>query len=260
MADKFVDKIYTNWYDYCGDIVKRGDLSSFKVHPNIEYMTEHNILQQFAKEWFGQIAFKLQNLGIISMEIIYNAIKKNEVYGGSLKNITIENTLECNSNSIKYVNMALEVILDFKQRGLNKIKMIEVGGGYGGFSLILHELVKSFDIELEEYIMIDLDNVVELQKMYLEANNITTSLTYVKAHNVESLKLEGDYYFFSSYSLSEIPREIRHKYYDCLFKNVLGGIIYWNIQDIDLLGFNFVAYLEKPTTGIYNRIVKFNRP
>ena len=251
-------QIYDVWENYCAKILESGDLSTFKKHPHIEYMTEHNNLERYAPEWLQQINDKIQKLDI-DKNIVLTALRKNEKYGGSTKSITIED-FKVHANSIKYANIALELIIDWNKKELNNVNLIEIGGGYGGFSLILNEILKGLNRDIiSEYILIDLKNVINLQQKYLELNNVKCNFRFINGEDVQKLKLNDRYYLFSSYSLSEIPKEVRHFYYEKLFNNVDNGLLYWNTEHIDLLGYKLDIKNEKPSTGFYNKIVYFNK-
>jgi hypothetical protein len=83
------------------------------------------------------------------------------------------------------------------------------------------------DIKYDKYILIDLPNIINYQKQYLEVNKMNNKCIFVTTEEYNNMDKSNDIFFFSSYSLSEISKEYRDLYYK-LFNNVNGGIIVWN--------------------------------
>lgn len=250
------DTIYSRWQLYCKKILETNKINDFKNHPDIEYMLEHNNLVYYGQTFLQNILTSSKD--ILSIDTINNILSRNEFIGNSNKNVFRNDIIPCHGSSLRYLYMSL-LFLNFI-KDLNNIKIIEIGGGYGGFSSVFIELSKICGLNISEYILIDIDHVIDLQKEYHNNNNVGFNFKYINFKNISSLDLKSeDYILFSSYSLSEVSPSVRKQYYDTIFNNIRYGMIFWNTIDIDLdlTKFNYTEEEEIPKTGPYNRIIYF---
>jgi hypothetical protein len=259
---------YSTWQKYCYKILETStELSSFKQDPSIQYMTEHDELTRFVMDWSKEIQ-RIQKEHGISDYLMMDLIHRNERIGDSKKNVNYSG-LQCNANTVKYCLFALQVYDYLHRNELTNTCIIEIGGGYGGFMLVLNYLLRYMNFPVKEYRMIDIPGVIHLQQRYLEENGIR-GIQYVSAlpdpdnrlPSIQTLRLSKNekYFLFSSYSLSELSKEARQLYYENLFSHINHGFLYWNIPEIDI-PFDFTVHTleEIPRTGENNRIVQFYR-
>jgi hypothetical protein len=246
--------IYKQWSDYCKCIVQTNSLYNFKNHPDILYMTEHSNLYTFANDWITYITF-IMNKYNIQNEFIEKTIKLNEIYGNSVKDCTFLN-IKCSANTIKYIYMAMLLLDNLLLKNINNIDFVEIGGGYGGFAVITYTVLKHMNIKLNKYILIDLSDVIDLQKLYI-TNIINDNIfEFVNFNDIDNIKINNGF-VFSSYCLSEMPVECRQKYYNTVFNNIKNGIFFWNTLVIDINKdiYKLEMYEEYPRTGPNNNII-----
>lgn len=130
----------------------------------------------------GGKAILLDNLG---------KFKENEIYGNPiLRNYKLTGPIV--PSTLRYVNTYLEIKKLIKD---NKIKrIVEVGGGYGGFCKTM-SVLEDFD----EYILVDLPPAVELCRKYLDHfDNIKNKITYIPCDDIRSLETITDVDLFIS--------------------------------------------------------------
>jgi hypothetical protein len=239
---------YYNYYNY----LENCDIYSFKQNDNIQYMTEHlgeNFLN-FGKEWHN----KIKELNMIDDNILIKLLNLNDKIGNPLK-YDIYNIL-CSPNSLKYVYFGLLNIKHILNKNLNNFNIIEIGGGYGGQCIILLELLKKFNININKYILIDLDSVNKFQKKYIEINGFYDKCIFVPYEEYKNYLFDYNNYLFSSYSLSEISDNIRIDYYNNILKYIISGFIVWNNNIIDF-PLNYIIEDEIPQTSSNNKFLYF---
>ena len=254
------ERTYGTWQSYCLEVLREDRLDSFKPDPRIEYMTEHDSLTTYVTGWASGIK-ALQKKYNISDYLILDLIYQNERVGGAKKNTNYMGLL-CNANSVKYCLFALQTYdLLRKEDWEGGVSIIETGGGYGGYMLILWTLLRYVGFPAKEYIMIDIDGVIQLQEAYLKRNGIT-GVQFIPFHRLHQYRWNPNqrHFLFSSYSLSEVPPHVRKEYYERLFPFVFHGMLYWNNPEIDLPDcFSWHWEEEVPETGPHNKIVYFRR-
>ena len=135
---------------------------------------------------------------------------------------------------------------------LNDLKLVELGGGYGGLCLCLNLFAET----KLNYTIIDLKYVGELQKKYLEMNN--TSVNCLEPYG-ESLE-GNDYFLISNYCFAEIDLSHQIQYIKLLFPKVSYGFITWN-EFLDPYDFGFDCNIidEYPQTGAKNKYIYFKK-
>jgi hypothetical protein len=239
---------YSNFYNYMKDC----DIHSFKQNENLNYMTEHigNYWVSFAHSWYNEIF----NLNMIDINYLIYLLNLNDKIGNPLL-YNINNIL-CSPNSLKYVYFGLLTIKHILNKKLNNFNIIEIGGGYGGQCIILQDLLNKFNINYDKYIIIDLDNVNNFQKKYIQINNMSSKCEFINYEKYKEYKFNNNNFLFSSYALSEISSYARQDYYDNLLKYIINGFIVWNNITIDF-PLNFNIEEEKPLTSTQNKFIYF---
>ena len=109
--------------------------------------------------------------------------------------------------------------------------MVEVGGGYGAQSVFLFELSHLFDITIDKYEILDLLEVNNLQKHYINLCEATTRSKYnIEAFIIDEYNYENENYFISNYALGELTKEWQDLYIDNVVSKITHGYICWNFS------------------------------
>lgn len=90
-----------------------------------------------------------------------------------------------------------------------------------------------FGITIKRYHCIDLENILDLQKLYLQNFNFNFEVQFHDAKNFGSDIEQQGLFLISNYCIGEISKEYCDKYIDVLFKNVSHGFITWNTLTIN---------------------------
>ena len=241
--------IYINYSNYIKEICDNNDLKDFKSNENYISILEHT-----TKE-LGEEYIKL---------LINNAkLRVKEIVGFSLLNDKIGNPNKDNyffgnfsSSNFRYLYHSYLILKYLKKLNLNKIKIVEIGGGYGGLCLSINYLKNNFNIDIEKYYIIDLEQPIRLQKKYLDLHNINNTEFIDSSSFGENIK-DSDLFLISNYAFSEISDDLQKKYINLLFPKVKNGFMCWNSIDLYNFGFDYISEEENPLTYHNNKYVYF---
>ena len=206
--------------------LEKVDVTNFKRNQSgFNYAVEHSICDamcDLGRSWLQGI----KDTNMLTLEQINKLLELNDKIGNGYKTDKISNEIqECNPNSLKYIYMGLLVI---KQLKLNKFNdFVEIGGGYGGQCLILLKLFELFDIDIKNYILIDLDNVSRFQEKYLTAHGVNSKCKFLTYGEYSEYDWDSNNYLFSCYSFNEVMPKVRQNYYDNLFPYISHGSFIW---------------------------------
>lgn len=155
--------------------------------------------------------------------------------------------------TLRYVATGIDIIQYAKKCRLSEVDIVEIGGGYGGQCKILYDLCETMPLKIKSYTIIDLPEVVGLQKKYLDCLGYTD----VKFQSFEQITPNVRYdLLISNYALGEFTKEIQDYY----IKNVVQFCDYyyiiWNLTDINEYFANSTITPEIPQTGTVNKLIR----
>jgi len=246
-----MNTVYIKWNNISKKIVNN-EIISWKKHIDVIYMLEHT------NEIFGKIYLELLKKDFM-IDFIKDIIFENDKYGDPEKYYFIEDNFEASPSSLRYLYQANEILKLIKSKNLKDLKIVEIGGGYGGLCLITHLLFKKFNINIDKYVIYDLKEIQNLQKYYLNNFNYIENIVWNDSNTFgEDLK-DDNYILVSNYALSEIDIEYRLKYLKNLLPKVSSSFMIWNSDNIKGLEsvLNIKQDIEYPQTGLCNTIITF---
>jgi|UniRef100_A0A6C0IRV2 putative sugar O-methyltransferase len=182
----------------------------------------------------------------IENDIIGNPVLHD--FAAQLKSTVELNTYNISPTTIRYVAFGLQILNYIQSKNKTKLSIVEVGGGYGGQCKILFDICDCFGIEIDNYTIIDLDNVSKLQRKYLDklcVQNVTT-LPYTNC-----LSDLDDHYdlFISNYALGEFTTETQNFYIQNVLNKCDNYFITWNTFPINPNLKDYSSSEEVPQTG-----------
>jgi hypothetical protein len=125
--------------------------------------------------------------------------------------------------TFRYMKVASDLKKHFGT--LNNMRIVEIGGGYGGQCLVLSKI-----FSLGSYTIVDLPGPLELAKKYLESHGIT-NVHYVSADEVSNMAPYD--LFLSNYALTECKKEFQDEYLEKVLRAGARGYLtcnYWNSE------------------------------
>ena len=157
--------------------------------------------------------------------------------------------------TIRYIVTGLD-ILEYAEQNSNKsLKIVEIGGGYGGQCKVLHDLCKLFKIEIESYTICDLREAGLLQKKFLGKVNIDAKFIVYDDVKDKKVSFENVDLLISNYCLGEITKDIQDVYINAIEKYSQMAYFLWNSKDVNQKLNNYSRIVEIPQTGTCNVII-----
>jgi len=243
--------LYDRYHNFVQQILNKNDgdgITTFKRHPDYRYMLEHVSPDQ-GQLYLNIIFSKFPN---ITMEMIMSFCKLNDSIGSPKMSEYIFGY--ASPTSIRYILHTLLILeyIELLNLKICNLKLIELGGGYGGLCLCMNYFSK---IKLN-YTIIDLKYIGQLQKKYLEMNEINVNCLEPFGESLEG----DDYFLISNYCFAEINITLQEKYIELLFPKVSYGFITWN-EYLDPYDFGFDCNIidEFPQTGEKNKYIYFKK-
>ena len=135
--------------------------------------------------------------------------------------------LKCSPTSLRYFYHALLILRHIKTTECNNI--VEIGGGYGGLCLAINFLLKFFDININNYHIIDLAEPIKLIEKYLNYNKSIMKINniYHDSASFGSDIEDKNLFMISNYCYTEIDRELNNNYNKNLLHKINNGFIVW---------------------------------
>jgi len=178
------------------------------------------------------------------------------------------NGVKLSAVTLRYIFYASKVLENIKKVNLNKI--VEIGGGYGGFASILDCIAKHQMFSIENYYIYDLPKVQLFQKKYLnqcltDGTSGILNINFMDCYNLDKSNVDN-FYCVSFYALGEFDRDTKNNYIDKIVSKAKNGLILWNphdYRDIDgekkIIEYHSNAkfFAEYPLTSNFNLEIIF---
>jgi hypothetical protein len=240
---------YSEYEQFIKGVVDKNDISSFKTNPIYRCILEHVSPEQ-GVQYYNLIReeFHLEDNIIRSFCQINDSLGNPELSSFSFGS--------CSPSSLRYVYLSNLILTHMKKLEKQSVTLTEVGGGYGGLCLAIHYFSKYYNITIEKYNLIDLEQVIRLQKLYLDSFAIQ-NVEYHDASTFGTNIKDKDMYLIATYSFSEIREAYRYMYISELFPKVSHGFMVWNTEVITDFGMPYTVEKERPLTGPLNRFLYF---
>lgn len=241
---------YSPYSNYVESIIQSGNLTSFKSHPNYNYMLEH-----VSKIQGDKYLYFIKSMTNITEDEIKQFCMINDSLGNPVRSDF--GLVVASPSSLRYILHSYLIIKHILSLNLPSIDIVEIGGGYGGLSLAIHHFSEKYGIKINSYTIIDLPSITKLQDMYLNSVAPSLKVNFVDATSFGEGITKQNNFLVSNYCFSEISGDFQKKYIDTLFPKVSHGFMAWNMIPTYYFGFEFKEELEYPKTGDYNRYVYF---
>jgi hypothetical protein len=240
---------YTEYQANIYKILESRDLSDFKQAPGIRYVYEH-LSSDYGNAYLDWIEHDTD----LSSETIMAFCKENDRIGSPTK---IETSIgHVSATSLRYLYHA-HIILSHFRKFAEPIHIVEIGGGYGGLCLAISYLCRYYKLDIQSYTIIDLDEAIQLQKLYLENHTIQFPVEFVLADTYGEGIPRKDMMLISNYCFSEISLDKQKNYVDKLFQKVAHGFMVWNFIEVYEFGFPMKVEMERPCFQDRNKFIFF---
>lgn len=194
-----------NYVDFCNKILENEELFS-KFKSNYEYnsILEH-VDQKLGEEYFNYIKEVGEKIYLDN----FDKFVENDLIGCP-RQYYYEGK-KISPTTLRYIKNALDLSAICNQEKISKI--VEIGGGYGGLCKTLSVLC-----DYDEYINIDLPDIVKFQKKYLSNfSKLQSKTKFIPCNELDDI-FDIDI-LISNYCLSELNFEKQLEYYKKVIKN-----------------------------------------
>lgn len=243
--------LYKSYEHYIEQIIQSGSLASFKSNPAYTEILEH-VSPEYGFAYLTLIKEKFQ----ISEVLIQMFGVLNDSIGSPTK-VSYSETLSISPTSLRYICHALLILEWMNTNGIKTPRVVEVGCGYGGLICALNFFSSYAGIKIQDYICIDLDAPLRLQKLYLEKVKVDFPVFFQSASTFGRDVEGNDLFLISNYCFSEIDPAFQDEYRKNLFPKCIHGFLTWNHIDVYDIGKSINVTPEIPLTGRNNKYVRF---
>ena len=215
----YMGEQYVRWDNYAAFIADKA-LQSWKTHPHVSYMLEH--------EWDSAAKIYIDYLlPFLTVEQIQNMASVNDTYGvAEVKNIS---DITTSSSSIRYIRHAYDICDHIRSKSLQDVSLIEIGGGYGGLALTTFQMADILGIRIKKYSIFDLPGASKLQKYYLSLHGMESKVEWGDPNTYGATCDPSETnVLVSCYSLSEIADKYRAQYLETLLPRIKAAFFVWN--------------------------------
>lgn len=199
-----IDQEVANGYiEACIDAASDESFSNFKKDSRYRY-----ILEGGSRETFDYFLNKIKTLP--NKDLFFDNLevfRKNDLYGNP-DLYDDDEVGEFSLTTLKYAYNALEIIDFLKDQSPRKI--VEIGGGYGGLSVILSGL-----LDFETYTLIDLPETCKLVDRYISNyENLNDRISSLSCFEIGNFNFENTDLTIAINSLSECNLDFQLKYFN----------------------------------------------
>lgn len=239
-----IDDTYLGFSDNLKDI--DGVYLTFKGQPFFKDILEH-LSVQFGLEYKKLIETEFSRY----TDEFVNLVNINDSIGNPSKSVMDD--LYISPSNMRYIYHSLLIESKIKTWfNVKEVKIVEIGGGYGGLCYYIKNILKNYDIN---YTIIDLPNIINLQSKFL--NDVQVDSRLISCFDTTNINETFDL-VISNYCLSEISMENRLYYLDNLVNKCKREFYVWNSRSFQGLNLNkYHIEDERPQTNYeqYNKYI-----
>lgn len=245
-----INLIYKKYTDYIKMICDTNNIDNFKNNSDYRQILEH-VNKKQGLSYLNLI----RNEESIDDDDIIKFCQLNDKIGNPIKESF--GNIHTSPSSLRYIYHSILILKYLKKLDMKENDLIELGGGYGGLYLALKYFSNIYNVEINSYTIIDLEQPSRLQKLYHNLHKID-DISYINALTFGQSINKKDCFLISNYAFSEISINNQKEYIKNLFPKVIHGFMCWNM--IEIYDFGFVLNIENeiPNTGDkFNKYVYF---
>lgn len=231
VKDELKDKRYDGFSKLCS-MINEENIHYFRNNGYFKLMVE-NVSLHFSNEYYRIIKEKYSSL---FSKIDWKKLETLSNIGSPqrLQYSFNNNTYSYNPKILCYMLFTLDILTHIKNNtNLQKLNIVEIGGGYGFQAIILYELASLFDLEVEKYTVVDLKDVCNLQNTFVKECNKINNEKYKTFQSLDYDNYTHDTnsnFFVSNYALGEFNKNWQNIYIRNIISKINNGYICWNFS------------------------------
>ncbi len=202
---------------------------TFKSSPGYRQVLEHVSPEQGAAflEWAFLADVEQLSGGLVrGLAALNDSVGQPVRHGSALGRFSPSNW--------RYLCHALKVWQHIDTLGLDRVDIIEIGGGYGGLALYVRGLASLFSTPVRAYYLVDLPEVAILQHQVAQALNVSVFPLDGLDPDLFTVFQERPsqrQFLVSAYAFSEFDQETRDWYAERVIRYCDHGLMVWNFPD-----------------------------
>jgi len=208
--------------------------NKFKTIPEYVRVLEH------VDRLHGDLYFNMIKRDNPQLLEYFDKFKENDKYGTA--NILKFDEFDISPSTLRYVKVLSDLITIFGD--LNNFKIAEIGGGYGGQCKIINDY-----FNIKDYHLIDLYEVNELSKKYLDKLNVEN----IRISTYDKLKIEKYDLIISNFAYSELHTDLQNHYKKMIVNGSKNGYMICNF----IIGRSFPTYTKNKLLSLKNNIKSY---
>jgi len=195
-------------------------------------------------------------------QLDWEVLHKNDCIGNPHTH-NYENFLTCpnpnfSPSNFRYVHTGLRILQYLKEGNLSSPRIVEIGGGYGGQLYIINALSKHFDINIEQWFLIDLKTIALHQEKYLKDMGVNNFECCSFEDIRDGVKeCESHDLLVSNYALAEVSKDIQDMYIEKVAPKCSNYFVIWNTPQIHpyFSSPRFTHSSEGVSSGPHNKLI-----
>lgn len=240
---------YEKYKNICVSAVNDDTIfENFRSHPEYVGILEH-VSYESGIEYLEHSS-KVNKLTLDSKTI--DIIKKID-YHGNPKRFNFPKIGNISPTILRYFSVIGDI--DRLYGNLNGKKIVEIGAGYGGQSMMINLMY-----DVKQYIIVDLPEVIDLIQKFLKKNDM--NMKKYKFYTLDNLPNINSDFLISNYAFSECYKSIQDIYIEKIVNNsknfymvvnfISDTLVYNKEELLNKLTGNIKVFPETPSTTTTN--------
>ncbi len=206
---------------------------TFKSDPRYRLVLEH-VTRREGLDFLYQIQAEHPTEWPAVLELLPDIVRDTERYGKPAVEPFDVLGFPCSPSNFRYLSQALRLWTHAVRCGMQRMHVVEIGGGYGALALYVHRLANLFPVSLDRYTIIDLPEATHIQAR--TAKELHVPLHVANGLNAQSIEAaivasDASRFLFSAYAFSEFDADTRAWYEELVVRHCEHGLLVWNFHD-----------------------------
>lgn len=210
---------------------------TFKHDPRYQRILEH-VTRAQGEEFLAEAEAAAGTRWPVIGALLPGMAAENDRYGQPIQEHFGSVGIRCSPTNWRYLCHAVTICTHAESLGLERLRVVELGGGYGGLALYLHWLAPLWALEIGSYTIVDVPEAAALQAAYAGAHGVP--LRVVNGLHDEAVRRAGapapsagadggmPPFLISAFAFSEFDADMQAWYRERLVRHCPHGLIVWN--------------------------------
>jgi hypothetical protein len=226
------DKRYNSFQQFCS-LINETNINFFRNNNFFKSIVE-NVNLNYGKQYYNLINENYSNyikdIDWENIETLANIGAPNETFPFSFNN----RILNITPTILRYILFTFNILDHIKnETDIKELNIVEIGGGFAFQPILLYKFAPFFGIRVNNYTIIDLEEVNNLQNLFIgKCKDTDTKLfSNLKSVTYNNFKDVSMYNFaISNYALGELNTYWQNTYIRNIISKIDNGYFCWNFS------------------------------